>query len=71
MYFDLSGLGGSSPKTAPVADDLSEVVVTSRMLPVPEDIPEITVSGTRIPWYVWGILGLVIGTVVFSTATRR
>lgn len=55
----------SSPKTPPFVaatsvnnpDDLSEVVVTAKAVPITEDIPEIVVEGRRIPWYVWAIAG--------------
>jgi hypothetical protein len=56
------------------SDDLTEVDVSARYMAVPpetykpseyEDMQEITVSGTRIPWWVWGIAG-VVGAVAVN-----
>lgn len=68
----LSGLG------ADASDDLSEVAVTSRFVPVPPpyeppdeyDIPTIEVSGTRIPWWAWVVAG-VAGFAVLNSFVRR
>jgi hypothetical protein len=65
----MNGLSGSAAKTSPAAsDDLSEVVVTSHMVPLPDDMPEIVVQGTRIPWYVWALLGAV---AVYALTSKR
>lgn len=56
----------SAPKSKP-ADDLSEVVVNARR--VEEPMPEIVVTGQRIPWYVWAMLGAT--AVAFITAKGK
>lgn len=61
-------------------DDLSEVAVNARFVPVPppyqppyeyDDMPEIVVSGTRIPWWVWGIGGALALTALTFFARRK
>lgn len=75
-------LVSSSPKTPPAINDptnLDEVVVTAKKVAVPapvnlpaeEDIPEIVVTGTRIPWYAWIAAGVVGFAVLDSLLGRR
>ncbi len=71
----LGKLSGSSPKMVPLNDptNLDEVIVTARrreVAPPSEDIPEIVVSGRRIPWYVWAAGG-VVAFVALSSLARR
>lgn len=72
----------SSPKTPPAINDpnnLDEVVVTAKKLAVPapvnlpaeEDIPEIVVTGTRIPWYAWALAGVAGFAILDSLLGRR
>lgn len=71
----------SSPKTPPAINDpnnLDEVIVTAKKIAVPapvnlpaEDIPEIVVTGTRIPWYAWVIAGVAGFAVLDSLLGRR
>ncbi len=67
----LGKLSGSAPKSPPVVNDptnLDEVIVSAR--PIEEALPEIVVSGTRIPWYVWLGVG-VVGFAAVSAALSR
>jgi hypothetical protein len=72
----------SSPKMPPKLNDptnLDEVVVTAKKIAVPapvnlpaeEDIPEIVVTGTRIPWYAWVVAGVAGFAVLDSLLGRR
>lgn len=59
----------SSVKMDP--DDLSEVQVTAHTLTQApaQDIPEIVVTGQRIPWFVWaagGVLAFIVLEELFS-----
>ncbi len=76
-----SPLVSSAPKTPPkVDDDLSEVVVTAKrreVTPAPsapsgdEALPEITVTGTRIPWYAWAFAGVVAYVAADKLLARK
>jgi Flp pilus assembly protein CpaB len=66
-------------KKLPIVDDLSEVAVTARYWPTSapktppteyDDMQEIVVSGTRIPWWMWGIGG-VLSFAVLLSVTRK
>lgn len=64
------------PKAVATSDDLSEVVVTAKKIPIPpaptdEDIPEITVSARRIPWYAWAIAGVAGFAVLDGLLGRK
>lgn len=57
------------------ADDLSPVAVTVKKIAIPdapadEEIPEIVVSGNRIPWYAWA-LGGVAGFAILDSLLGR
>lgn len=69
----LGKLSGSAPKSSPVNDptNLDEVVVTARPVAVAEDVPEIVVSGRRIPWYVWLGVGAIGFAAVSAALSRR
>jgi len=74
-----SPLVSSAPKTPPkVDDDLSEVVVTAKRITTApsapsgdEALPEITVTGTRIPWYAWAFAGVVAYVAADKMLARR
>ena len=63
----------SSPKMNP-ADNLDEVKVTAQYqtaTPYADAaMPEIEVSGTRIPWYAWAILGAVGVSILLGVARK-
>lgn len=80
----LSGLGDSAPKMDPSRtgdpnDDLEEVPLSAMVqamskAPYPPDeygIQEIVVSGTRIPWWMWGIGGVMAFAVLNSLIRGR
>jgi hypothetical protein len=61
-------------KVVPPDDDLSEVKVSARFVPVPPpyeppdeyNYPVIEVGGTRIPWWMWGIGGVLAMAAITS-----
>lgn len=70
----------SAPKSPPKVnnpDELSEVIVTaqkrltSTAAPVEEDLPEIVVTGTRIPWFAWVAAGVAGFALLDSLLGRR
>lgn len=63
--FNIPGI--TSP--APVAR--TEYVTLPSAAPVSEDIPEIVVTGKRIPWYAWALAGVVGFAVVDSLLGRK